>query len=136
MLLAVMQAKHPLSFAQLRSWPNAALGGSFLVLGMITHELLIPIGVGVGTPLVMGWLLQHPIPGGARTASVLAFLGGTSYALYLWHKDLLLAFGIVGLPIALIAAAASWVFVERPVLNWAHSMTRSRPERLAETPTR
>jgi len=52
--------------------------------------------------------------------------------MYLWHKDLLLAFGIGGLAIALVAAAASWALVERPVLAWAHAITRPRPERLAE----
>ena len=54
--------------------------------------------------------------------------------MYLWHKDLLLTFGLAGLVLALIAAAASWALVERPILNGAHAITRRRPERLAETP--
>jgi peptidoglycan/LPS O-acetylase OafA/YrhL len=122
MLLAVMESRHRATFVQLASWPYLILGGTFIVLGMVAHVLPIALGAGIGTPFVMGWLLQHRVPG----VRALAFLGGASYAMYLWHKDMLLAFGIVGLPMALVGAAASWVIVERPILNWAHALTRPR----------
>ena len=40
----------------------------------------------------MGWLLHHRVPG----TRALAFLGGASYAMYLWHRDLMISFGVVG----------------------------------------
>jgi len=52
-----------------------------------------------------------------------------SYALYLWHRDVFIAFGTIGLPIALIGSAASWMLVERPILAWAHRITRRRATR-------
>ena len=132
MLLAVMERRFAGSFRRLALWPYLVAGAVLVAVGCVLSALPVALGAGLGTPLLMGWLLQHPIPGGARMASALAFLGGASYAMYLWHKDLLLAFGIGGLAIALVAAAASWALVERPVLAWAHAITRPRPERLAE----
>jgi peptidoglycan/LPS O-acetylase OafA/YrhL len=133
MLLAVVERRFAGSFRRLASWPFLAVGAVLVALGCVTSSLPVALGAGLGTPLLMGWLLQHPIPGGARAASTLAFLGGASYATYLWHKDLFLAFGIVGLPIALIAAAASWALAERPILSWAHAIARPRADRLAQT---
>jgi peptidoglycan/LPS O-acetylase OafA/YrhL len=131
MLLAVMEARHPTTFSQLAWWPYLILGVTFIGLGMIAHVLPIAVGAGIGTPFVMGWLLQHRVP----APRALAFLGGASYAMYLWHKDLFLAFGPIGLPIAFVAATASWVVVERPVLDWAHAITRrwARPRIAAST---
>ena len=59
------------------------------MIGCLHHGDPIALPTGVGTMLVMAWLLQHRIPGGRA----LAFGGGASYALYLWHRDLLIAFG-------------------------------------------
>jgi peptidoglycan/LPS O-acetylase OafA/YrhL len=64
----------------------------------------------------MGWLLQRRLPG----VRFLTFAGGASYALYLWHKDLLIAFGPAGLAIVLVGSALSWALVERPILARAH----------------
>ena len=44
-----------------------------------------------------------------RAATGLAFLGGMSYAVYLWHLDLLQAFGPIGLMLcACVADAGGW----------------------------
>ena len=134
MLLAVVERRFAGSFRRLASWPALAIGVVLVIAGCVTAVLPVAIGAGIGSPLLMGWLLQHPIPGGVRSASILAFLGGASYAMYLWHKDLLLTFGIAGLGLALIAAATSWAIVERPILAWAHAITRRPPTRLVETP--
>jgi peptidoglycan/LPS O-acetylase OafA/YrhL len=40
--------------------------------------------------------------------------------MYLWHQDMLESFGLLGLLIAVAGAAASWAFVERPILHLAH----------------
>jgi peptidoglycan/LPS O-acetylase OafA/YrhL len=122
MLLAVLERSHPELFAGLAAWPVLAFGIAFLVVGCITDPLPIAIGPGIAALLLMGWLLQHRVPG-ART---LVFLGGMSYATYLWHKDLLLAFGSIGLLVALVGAAASWALIERPILNWAHVIAKGR----------
>jgi peptidoglycan/LPS O-acetylase OafA/YrhL len=132
MLLAVAELRAPGTFGLLARWPALLFGIVLVTVGCVTSGVPVAIGAVFGTPLLMGWLLQHRI----RGARALAFLGGASYALYLWNKDVFLAFGAAGLPIALIAAAASWALVERPVLNWAHAITRPRRDRLAEAPAR
>ena len=128
MLLAVVEARFGGPFRRLAGWPALAVGAILVALGCVTSTLPVALGAGLGTPLLMGWLLQHRLPG----SRVLAFLGGASYALYLWHKDALLAFGLVGLPVALLAAAASWALAERPILGWAHTVARTRSRRGAE----
>jgi peptidoglycan/LPS O-acetylase OafA/YrhL len=134
MLLAVIELRRPVAFRRLAAWPVAAVGAALLVIGTLAHVLPLAIAPTLGGALLMGWLLQHPVPG----AQTLAFLGGMSYATYLWHKDLLIAFGPVGLVIALVGAAASWALVERPILAWAHRVARGRtpgpaPEQLLPT---
>jgi peptidoglycan/LPS O-acetylase OafA/YrhL len=69
----------------------------------------------------------------------LAAVGVVSYGLYLWHVPLLLVLRGAGVmprntlavfavvvPIALVVATASWVFIERPALRWTR---RPRPDR-------
>jgi len=122
MILAVVEQKRLSAFRRLAAWPVAGLGAALLVLGTIAHAVPLAMAPTVGGALLMSWLLQHRVPA-ART---LAFLGGMSYATYLWHKDLLIAFGPVGLVIALFGAAASWALLERPILAWAHRVARGR----------
>jgi peptidoglycan/LPS O-acetylase OafA/YrhL len=134
MLLAVVEQKRPIGFRRLAAWPVAALGVALLALGTIAHAIPLALAPTIGGALLMGWLLQHRVPG----ARGLAFLGGMSYATYLWHKDLLIAFGPVGLVIALAGAAASWALLERPILAWAHRIAGTRtpapaPEHLLPT---
>jgi peptidoglycan/LPS O-acetylase OafA/YrhL len=125
MLLAVVERTRPDVFGYLARWPVLVIGVVLVVWGTLEHAAIIGYGPTIGAALLMGWLLQHRIPG----AAFLAFLGGMSYALYLWHRDVFIAFGTIGLPIALIGSAASWMLVERPILAWAHRITRRRATR-------
>jgi peptidoglycan/LPS O-acetylase OafA/YrhL len=126
MVLAVIEVKHPRAFRELARPAWLAVGIVLITLGCIQMADPVAIPTGAGTAIVMGWLAQHRIPG----ARPLAFAGGASYALYLWHRDLFVAFGVWGTPIAIIGSALSWLIVERPILDWAHriaSRWRSTP---------
>jgi peptidoglycan/LPS O-acetylase OafA/YrhL len=74
---------------------------------------------------------------------VLVFLGVVSYGVFLWHWFILdivqldwlgwplrdgnwVVVLALGLPVVVAAATASWYIVERPVLRWAHALTRDR----------
>lgn len=118
MLLAVIEVRDPGMFRKFAS-PLVAVGGVVAVVfqTLLHGEFPIALGPGVGAVLLIGWLASVKVP----FARPLAFAGGMSYALYLWHKDLFLSFGVIGLLIAIGGAAASWALVERPVLEWAHS---------------
>lgn len=126
MLLALLEANYPGQLRRLRSWPYLAVGVGYIVLGALTTILPVALATGFGTVLVMGWLLNHRLPG----SRALGFLGGASYAMYLWHKDALLAFGPwLGLVITFVAASLSWLLVERPILAWIHSIDARRRRR-------
>lgn len=128
MLLAVIEQARPTIFARLARPQYLVVGAVYLVFGALTTILPVALATGVGTALVMGWLLQHRLPG----ARVLAFGGGASYALYLWHRDAFIAFGpAVGLVIAVVAAGLSWALVERPVLARVHALTARWKRRIA-----
>jgi peptidoglycan/LPS O-acetylase OafA/YrhL len=122
MLLAVIEIKHPSVFAKLHApWvPIVGLAG--ILVETQLRAWPIALGAGIGTPLLMGWLLSIQVP----YARFLSFAGGASYALYLWHKDLFISFGVVGLAIALVGSAASWALIERPILERAHALGARR----------
>jgi peptidoglycan/LPS O-acetylase OafA/YrhL len=120
MILAVIEVKHPALFPRLAGPAALAIGIGLVLLGCVQMADPVAIPSGVGTAFLMGWLLQHRVPGGRA----LAFAGGASYALYLWHRDLFIVVGIWGLPIALIGAALSWALIERPVLDRAHRISK------------
>ena len=124
MLLAILEVRHPIRFGWLRRSAYLALGVTFVAVGAMMGAFLpVPLATGLGTVLLIGWFRQHPLPG----ARALAFAGGASYALYLWHKDAFIAFGpALGLAIALIASAISWALVERPILARAHTLAARR----------
>lgn len=107
------------------------------------------VGFFVVVPAVLG---RHDAGAIRRMlrSSVLVFLGTVSYGLYLWHWFLLgivqgewlgwpLRHGnwvvllVVGLPVVIAAATASWYLLERPVLRWAHAQRRDERAR-AEAP--
>lgn len=117
MLLAVIETRDPRLFRRFAS-PWVAVAG---VLAVVVQTQLhggfpVALGPGIGAVLLIGWVEGVRIP----FARVLAFAGGASYAMYLWHKDLFVSFGVAGLPIALAGSAASWVLIERPILAMAH----------------
>jgi peptidoglycan/LPS O-acetylase OafA/YrhL len=126
MLLAVMELRYREGFRRLRTWPYLVAGVVVIAIGCLAHAIPIAAGAGIGTPILMGWLLQQQRVPNARA---LEFLGGASYAMYLWHKDAFEALGIGGLAIALVASALSWAAIERPILGWAHRIARVRAAR-------
>jgi peptidoglycan/LPS O-acetylase OafA/YrhL len=127
MLLALVEVRRPALFARLGNPRYLVLGIAFLLLGCLMTLLPVAFATGIGSPLVMAWVLQRRIPW-ART---LGFAGGASYALYLWHKDLMIAFGPIGVVVAVVAACASWAFIERPILARVHAWTAHRASRPA-----
>jgi len=48
-------------------------------------------------------------------------MGKVSYSLYLWHAPLIVFFGIIGLPVAVVASILSYRYIEKPFRR------RSRP---------
>jgi peptidoglycan/LPS O-acetylase OafA/YrhL len=123
MLLAVIQVKRPATFAMLRHPAVLVIGAGYIVAGALTTILPVALATGVGTALIMGFLLQHRLP----FNRALGFGGGASYALYLWHKDAFIALGpVVGLAVAVVAAGLSWALVERPILRWIHALASVR----------
>jgi peptidoglycan/LPS O-acetylase OafA/YrhL len=123
MLIAVLEIQDPIQFRRLRSWPFLAAGVAFLVFGAVVSLLPVALATGLGTALVMGFLLQYRLPFGRA----LSFAGGASYALYLWHKDALIAFGpVVGIALALLASGMSWALIERPILRRVHALDAQR----------
>jgi peptidoglycan/LPS O-acetylase OafA/YrhL len=123
MLLAVLEVHHRERFDHLRGWPVLAAGAGLIVFGALTRAVPVTLATGIGTALVMAWLVHHPLPG----ARALAFAGGASYAVYLWHKDAFIAFGpILGLAVTLVASALSWALVERPILTRVHAFDTRR----------
>jgi len=131
MFLALLEVNYPAQLRRLRSWPYLAVGTGYIVLGALTTIIPVALATGFGTALVMGWLLNHRLPG----SRVLGFFGGASYAMYLWHKDALIAFGPwLGLAITLAAAALSWAVVERPILAIIHDFDARRRHRAKAVP--
>lgn len=127
MALAVVERRHPAVFARLAHPAMPVVGITLIAAGALLRGMPIPVGAAIGTPLVMGWLLHHRVP----APKALAFAGGASYAAYLWHKDLFIAFGPwLGLALTIGASALSWWLIERPVLAKVHWWTalRTRPE--------
>jgi peptidoglycan/LPS O-acetylase OafA/YrhL len=129
MLLAVVEIRRPALFRRLSApWvPIVGLAG--ILVETQLRGWPIALGAGIGTPLLMGWLLSLRLP----FARALSFGGGASYALYLWHKDLFISFGAAGLLIALAGSALSWALVERPILERAHAIAARRRVQLKST---
>ena len=117
MLLASLEVRDPSTFRRLASPWAALVGAVAIFLQMQTHGAFpIVLGTGIGAALLIGWLRSVKVP----YARALSFAGGASYAMYLWHQDMIESFGVLGVLIALAGAAASWAFIERPVLELAH----------------
>ncbi len=119
-------------------------GGQDNVLEMGTLDLVAALGAALLLPLAAKSATSVP-----RPVAVLATVGiVASYAIYLWHVDVMRAVerqGFTGLPGAVIAlaltaliAAMSWMLVERPSLRWSDDVVaairRSRPTTAAPLP--
>jgi peptidoglycan/LPS O-acetylase OafA/YrhL len=136
MLLAYVEVRRPALLRYFSGWWTPLAGVGFLMLETQLRGFPFALGAAIGTPLLIIWLRGVHVP----FARFLAFTGGASYALYLWHKDLfitfgLLGFGLLGLLIAIAGAAASWAFVERPILEAAHLfVARYRPAPNRDSP--
>jgi len=122
MLLAVIEVRDPAMFARLSAPWVAVVGAGAILVQTLLHGFPIALAAGIGTPLLIGSMASMRVP----FPRALAFAGGASYAMYLWHKDLFISFGALGLVIALVGAAASWAIVERPVLAVAHLVAGRR----------
>lgn len=123
MLLAFAEVRHGSILETIRRPRYLVLGIAYVLIGVLLGTLpgaIVPGAaiVGLGTPVLMAWTLGRRLP----APRVLAFLGGASYATYLWHWDAFNAFGLAGLPIAIAGAALSWSLVERPILDRARQL--------------
>jgi peptidoglycan/LPS O-acetylase OafA/YrhL len=99
---------------------------------VVTAGLMLPLLF--GPPHGLRTLLQHPV---AR------WLGTVSFGVFLWHLPVFSAMYavtgldyfkggfvpllIIGVPVTLAVAAASWYGVERPLVAWAHRSRRRTP---------
>jgi peptidoglycan/LPS O-acetylase OafA/YrhL len=122
MLLAVVEVRDPKTFAKLSEPWVAVVGGGMVIVQTLLHGFPVALAAGIGTPLLIGWLATVRVP----FPRALAFAGGASYAMYLWHKDLSISFGAAGLLIALAGSVFSWWLVERPLLAVAHFIAARR----------
>ncbi len=98
-------------------------------LGMAAGFALLIAAAACGSGPAVGWLAWRP----------LAALGAISYGIYLWHVPLLIALreagllpdalaprGLVVLAVTVVAAAASWRWIERPWIERSRSSRRER----------
>ena len=121
MLVAAVQVRRPAVFASLSRRRWLLIGIGWMLIGNFPGFNHWNPFTSIGAALAIPWLAEHPLP----FPRFLAFAGGASYALYLWHFDLMKTFGIVpGVVLALVIAGASWAFIERPVLAWSHHFAR------------
>jgi peptidoglycan/LPS O-acetylase OafA/YrhL len=119
MILAVIEVRDPSTFRRFATPWAGLIGVAAIFLQMQTHGgIPVVLGTGIGAALLIAWLRSVKVP----YARALAFTGGASYALYLWHQDMIESFGLLGVLIAVAGAAASWSFIERPVLELAHRL--------------
>jgi peptidoglycan/LPS O-acetylase OafA/YrhL len=119
-------------------------GGQDAVLEIGAFDLIAALGAALLLPLAARSVRSVP-----RPVAVLATVGVVaSYAIYLWHVDVIRAVerqgftGLAGVPIALaltaLIAGVSWMLVERPSLRWSDGVVaairRSRPATAAPLP--
>jgi peptidoglycan/LPS O-acetylase OafA/YrhL len=77
----------------------------------------------VGAFALVGWGISAT-PAAPRLWSALAAI---SYGLYLWHADLIRAYGAVGIGLTFVIATASYGLMERPILSVFRKRIASSP---------
>jgi peptidoglycan/LPS O-acetylase OafA/YrhL len=114
--------------------------GVQLVFGFVALFMVFPAAFGPQDRGLIRALLR---------SRVMVALGVISYGIYLWHpiwttqlyvwtRDSgfpasLVLWTLISVPLTVLCAAASYFFVERPVMRWAHRRPETRP---APTPER
>ena len=83
MVLAVIDAQG----VRLRHPVVLMAGAACLAIGIGFHPQRLDVPTAVGTMLVIGWCLTRDVP--ATAARLASALGAISFALYLWHYDVL-----------------------------------------------
>ena len=70
-----------------------------------------------GAFAIVGWGISAA-PLAPRFWSALAAI---SYGLYLWHADLIQAYGAIGMVLAFVIASTSYLLLERPIVSWSRT---------------
>ncbi len=132
-VLAVMEQRRPAlvrAAASLWFCGLLALASSFLLTGDFARQVVRTSLQGAGLLLLFPALLYRP--GVIRTSlslPAMLLIGRLSYSLYLWHWGAFMvadyvagpqraAWLAIGLPLSALMAAASYRFVEQPMLAW------------------
>lgn len=98
----------------------AVLAAAPILVGFrISHAAYYPAALPVFAAACSLFLLAVVESPESRAARAMSFsplrrVGKVSYGLYLWHLPLLSFFGIIGLPMAVVATLLSYRFVEEP----------------------
>jgi peptidoglycan/LPS O-acetylase OafA/YrhL len=105
---------------QTRAWLVVGIG--ILAVGAVLQPILpesfgqlrsVPVEVGATCLIAWGIYARPPLAG------LWAAGAAISYAVYLWHADLLKLFGAWALALVVAVASASYLLLERPVLRFA-----------------
>jgi peptidoglycan/LPS O-acetylase OafA/YrhL len=105
---------------QSRAWLVVGIGT--LAVGAVLQPILpdsigqvrsVPVEIGATCLIAWGIYARPPLAG------LWAAGAAISYAVYLWHADLLKLFGIWALALVIAVASASYLLLERPVLRFA-----------------
>jgi exopolysaccharide production protein ExoZ len=133
----------------LPSWPKTAAlfaaalfaaGASLAVGGAVDLTLTRVATYGVGSGILIYAVVAAEL-NGARFPRAMQYLGAMSYSLYLWHFLIFRLFATSGwlswMPgplqwllwfvTALAVSAASYEWIERPILRWAKQIGRASP---------
>lgn len=103
-----------------------ALGLALMCVGAAVNEQVG--GQWTNIPTMLG--ATFIVAGGVAAAPPLAALwsagAAVSFGLYLWHVDLRTLLGWLGLPATFVVAAASYRYLEAPVMRWSRAQVGDR----------